>query len=209
MKTLAVIVPFKAAMQKSRLSGVLDPTQRRRLSLLMLENVLGAVARAGLMSACHVVSSDKEALGLADRAGGVPVIEARDRGVNAAVQLGMRRARARRYLVMPADLPVLTDSDLRQAMTLNSQGADVVISPSHQFDGTNLLLFSAEKRFHLSYDKNSFWNHLGTSAQLGCSVAVYTGLGAVLDIDTVEDLAALARLPSAKRAVRFAMEAAA
>lgn len=209
MMALAVIIPFKAARQKSRLSGVLDASHRKRLSLLMLESVLAAVADAGLATACYLVSSDKDALGLAKRAGGTPVAETGDRGVNAAVSLGLRHVRAERYLVMPADLPMLTGSSLRDAMALSSQGAGIVISPSRQMDGTNLLLFPARNRVPLSYDRNSFWNHLEASARLGYSVGVYTGAGAVFDIDTAEDLALLARMPKAGRTARFAAEAAA
>ncbi len=206
MTGLAVIVPFKAAKQKSRLAAALDDTQRRRLSILMLEAVLAAVGGAGLAPACHVVSSDDEALRLARTAGGTPFPESENRGVNAAVSLGMKHARASRYLVLPADLPLLTASDLTRAMALSKQGADIVLSPSRLMDGTNLLLFSRRNEVPLSYDSNSFWTHLGAAASLGYSAAVYTGCGAVLDIDTVEDLALLAGARHGGEAAAFARE---
>jgi len=203
---LAVIVPFKSAKQKSRLAGTLDATQRKLFSIVMLEAVLSAIEHAGLAPACHVVSSDEEALGVARNAGGTAVFEGGNRGVNAAVSLGMRRARANRYLILPADLPLLSSSDLKQVMALAAQGADMVISPSRLMDGTNLLLFADGREVPLSYDSNSFWGHLGAAASLGYSVAVYTGRGVVLDIDTVADLTLLAGLWRGGRAAAFARE---
>jgi len=199
-----VIIPFKAARRKSRLLGTLNPGQREKLSLLMLESVLAAVAGAGLARTCHVVTSDEPALELARRAGGAPVAEKENSGVNAAVSLGMRRVGARRYLILPADLPLLTASDIERAVALTSLSADVVISPSRHLDGTNLLLFSGDRRVPLSYDRNSFWDHISSAARMGCSLAVYTGKGALFDVDTPDDLEVLAGLQISNRTVSFA-----
>ena len=207
MREPAVIVPFKAAEQKSRLSGVLDPSERRRLSLLMLKSVLAAVKKAGLGASCYVVSSDRSALAMVREAGGKAVFEAGDRGVNEAVALGMKRTRSRLCMIIPADLPLLGAADLELSTRLMDMRADVVISPSRQMDGTNLLLFSRDKPVPLSYDRNSFWNHLGSCSRLGYSVAVYTGRGAVFDVDTAGDLRLLAGMPKRTAAVEMARRA--
>jgi len=193
MKSPTVIIPFKAARKKSRLAGALGDSDRRRLSTLMLASVLSAVGRAGLSSGCLVVTSDRGAMAAAEKAGAGVVTEERDQGVNAAVSLGMARSRASMILVVPADLPLLTARDLKEALRLKSSGADVVVSPSRHMDGTNLLLMPSAAPIPLSYDRNSFWNHLGSAASSGFTAAVYTGPGTVLDIDTAEDLELLAR----------------
>jgi 2-phospho-L-lactate guanylyltransferase len=170
----------------------------------MLKTVLAAIAGAGLSSSCCLVSSDATALRLAQEAGATPVKEEANRGVNSAVSLGMRVSRARQYLVLPADLPLLTKEDIERAVSLGSGTADVVISPSAHLDGTNLLLFSREERIRLSYDHESFWGHLGDAAKRGYTVAVYTGKGVVFDVDTLGDLGAMAKLPLNSQAVVYA-----
>jgi 2-phospho-L-lactate guanylyltransferase len=202
-----VIIPFKAGSHKSRLSGALSPAQRHQLSILMLKGVLAAVAGAGLTSSCCLVSSDSAALGLAREAGAKAIKEAQNRGVNSAVSLGMRVSGASQYLVLPADLPLLGAMDICRAMKLKSKPADVVISPSGHLDGTNLLFLSGDRRITLSYDDESFWKHLGDAARRGYTVAVYTGRGVVFDVDTLDDLSAMAKLPINSQAVVFARKA--
>jgi 2-phospho-L-lactate guanylyltransferase len=202
-----VIVPFKGANKKTRLSKALDDSQRRQLSLLMLRGVLGVLAETGLARSCELVSPDREALGLALEMGARPVRERANRGVNAAVLTGIRSAKSDVFLVIPADLPLLKASEIRAAVALKSHGVDVVLSPSSSFDGTNLLLFSRGRPLTLNYDRNSFWNHLAGAAKKGLSVAVYTGRGAMFDIDTVDDLKRLGRMRTGSPPVAFAKRA--
>lgn len=202
-----MIVPFKGANTKTRLSGVLDEAQRRQLSVLMLREVLGVLAEAGLAGSCKVVSPDGKALGLALDMGAEPVSERVNRGVNAAVLTGMEKAKNDIIMAIPADLPLLKASEIRTAVALKSHGVDVVLSPSISFDGTNLLLFSRGRPLTLSYDRNSFWNHLASAAKKGFSVAVYTGRGAMFDIDTVDDLKRLGRMRVDSPPVAFAKRA--
>jgi 2-phospho-L-lactate guanylyltransferase len=122
-------------------------------------------------------------------------------GVNSAVELGMQASEAERWMVIPADIPLISADEIRRALSFDINNAEVVIAPSRAFDGTNLLLFPSRSRLPLSYDTNSFWNHLERASAGGMSVAVYTGMGVVLDIDTIDDLRELARqeidIPSA------------
>lgn len=189
-----MIIPFKGERQKSRLSGLMDPRQRREFSLSLLDGVLGVLRKAGLASHVYVVSSDRSALDSCRRAGAEPVKEDRPAGVNAAVALGMRHAREDQVMVLPADLPLLSRADVESVLRFMALPADVVVSPSRAFDGTNLLCFAAERPVPLSYDSNSFWTHLRRSSSLGYNVAVYTGAGVVFDVDTESDLRALAGL---------------
>jgi 2-phospho-L-lactate guanylyltransferase len=111
---------------------------------------------------------------------------------------------SRDVLVLPSDLPLLRASDIRKILTLKSKGLDVVLSPSQAFDGTNALLFPRGSPVRLSYDDNSFWAHLASAASHGLSVGVYAGTGVMFDVDSPEDLDALARTDINSKAAAFA-----
>jgi 2-phospho-L-lactate guanylyltransferase len=199
-----VVVPFKSGGRKSRLSGVLKEGEREALSLVLLEGVMRAIGEAGLLDSCYLVTSDVKAAGLARRLGATAVNEGSDTGVNRAVELGISAAPEPEVLVVPADLPLFTRRDINASRFFRSCGADAVVSPSRSFDGTNLLRFAKAKPVGLSYDNDSFWNHVGDASRRGLRLAVYTGRGTMLDVDTEEDLRVLARERVESRAVAFA-----
>jgi 2-phospho-L-lactate guanylyltransferase len=201
------LILFKADQRKSRLSLVLDLNQRRRLAELMFADVLGVFRRAGLLPTCYVISSDVTALTIARRLGAQTIAEHVDKGVNAAVGTGMRTlGRGRDFMVVPSDLPLITPAEVKTALSLK-RCFGCVISPSHSFDGTNLLIFSGNAAPALSYDSDSFWNHVGGAARKGLSLAVYCSDGVLSDVDTPEDLRALSRTRKRVASARFAREA--
>lgn len=203
MKTPALLVPFKGGRYKSRLSPILGPEARRQLAYLMLEEVLRSVRRAGLRRHCYVISSDPGAGARAGRAGVSFLRETMDSGVNGAVRLGTKRLRARSaFMVVPSDLALLSPSDVKHALSFWLRGS-LVIAPSSSFNGTNLLLFPRRMASSLSYDDNSFWNHLAAAARLGLRTVVLTRKGLVFDVDTPSDAAELIRLRINTRAARF------
>jgi 2-phospho-L-lactate guanylyltransferase len=173
----------------------------------MLRHVLDAVRRAGLISSCLVVTSSNPVRELAERAGATAVRESSDKGVNAAVVAGLRRTKADVMMVMPSDLPLLSESEIRGALGLKSSGMDLVITPSMDFDGTNLLVLSRDKPLALSFDRDSFWNHLNDASRRGYRVAVYSGRGVRFDVDTVDHLKQLATVRPVSRTVLFARRA--
>lgn len=201
-----MVIPFKGGSHKSRLARVMNKEERAKLSLLMLQGVLDAFEKAGLIRACHLVSSDEDALRLALARGAKAVRETSNRGVNAATRRGIAQSRASEFLIVPADLPLLRAAEIDRALSFKTEGVDVVISPSSSFDGTNLLIVSRDKMPKLSYDRNSFWNHISSAARMGLSVAVYTGSGVMFDVDTEVDLKRLAGFKIGQESASFAGE---
>lgn len=207
MSGTVVLIPFKADRRKSRLSRVLDVEGRRQLAGLMLLDVLRAFRGAGLLSSCYVVTSDLDAISLTRGAGARSVAELRDEGVNAAVHTGGKTlGRDHDFMVVPSDLPLLVPAEIRCALALR-HSFDCVISPSLLFDGTNLLLFSGNSAPVLSYDSDSFWNHIRSAARKRLSLAVYCGKGVLSDVDTPEDLLALSKSKKRTLSILFAKEA--
>ena len=207
MTPLAVLIPVKSAGPKSRLSRALRDDERRRFASLLLGDLLGVLRSAGLLGATYVISSDKEALGLAESMGANGVSEPRDAGVNAAVARGMSSVRsADAFLVLPADLPLATPSQIRHLISLGSAGLSVVLTPSASFNGTNALLFSPSCGLELSYDDDSFWNHVKSAGEKGISCGVSPQRGLMFDVDTPRDLLALAGSKARGASAKFARE---
>ena len=198
---------MKSSGAKSRLSSVLPLREREELESLLLSGVLGALRKAALLPATHVVSSDPVILRLATRSGAGIVREAGDKGVNAAVEAGVSAlGRPLKVLVLPCDLPLLRASQIRHIVSL-SELMQVVIAPSTSFNGTNALVFSPNMGLPLSYDDDSFWNHIRASSQRGLSVAVVSNPGLAFDLDSPEDLQKLAHVRARTPAGAFARRA--
>jgi len=173
----------------------------------MLLDVLEAFHRARLLPNCHVISSDGQVLALVRRRGGQTIAEPKDKGVNSAVDVGlMELGRDRDFMVVPADLPLLSQGEIANALALKTS-LGCVISPSRSFDGTNMFIFSGETPPEFSYDSDSFWNHIRGAAESRLSLAVYCGTGVLSDIDTPEDLRLLSRVGRRIPSVEFAREA--
>ena len=198
---------MKSSGAKSRLSPVLSRAEREELEFMLLSGVLRALRGAGLLEATHVVSSDPRILRLARRSGADIIQEAGDEGVNAAVDAGVGAlGRPRKVLVLPSDLPLLRASHLKHIIAL-SELLQVVIVPSTSFNGTNALLYAPESGMILSYDNDSFWNHIRATGRKGLSTGVVSKQGLTFDLDTPEDLRRLAHLRVNIPAADFARRA--
>jgi 2-phospho-L-lactate guanylyltransferase len=203
-----VLIPVKSSGAKSRLASVLSLAERRELESLLLTGVLKVLLRAGLVAQTHVVTSDQEMLRLAVLHGARPLNEEGDLGVNSAVRAGIRALGIPlRVMVLPSDLPLLRASEVKHLMWL-SELVRVVIAPSASFNGTNALIFSPKAGLALSYDMDSFWNHIRASGRKGLSVGISSEPGLTFDLDTPRDLRLLARSRARNPAVEFARRAA-
>ncbi len=203
MIPLAVLIPVKSLGTKSRLAGVLTKRERREFSEILIAEVLGALRSAGLLRRTYIVSSDVRALELAAEEGVGAIKEDADKGVNAAVLLGIRKLNPGTVLVLPSDLPLLQGAEVRRMLRLKS-GLDVSIAPSMGFDGTNALAFSTKRSPDLSYDDDSFWNHIESCGRKGLSVGVASELGIMFDVDSPEDFKKLARTRFGRQSAAFA-----
>ncbi len=204
MSAPSVVIPYRAVGAKSRLAPALSEKRRAELSELMLLDVLEAFASAGLVGRCIVVSPDSRALALAQEAGAQGLRERSASGVNAAVHKAVSQERGDHgFMIVPADLPTLGAKDIRGALARHAAGL-TVISPSRGFDGTNLLMFGESGRIPLSYDRDSFWNHVASAGRLGLPLCVLSAGGFMFDVDTPADLADLAGSGARGRAAAFA-----
>lgn len=173
----------------------------------MLMDVIDAVSEAGLLSRCFVITSSPRARSISENLGAKVVVERKDLGVNAAIEEGLKATDSEELVVIPGDLPLLRGAEIKGAVDLKKGGMDVVVTPSAEFDGTNLLVFARSVPMKLSFDRDSFWNHLDYSSGRGYRVAIHAAKGCRFDVDTVGHFRALARIRTRSRAASFAREA--
>jgi len=188
-RSTAVVIPVKGEDPKGRLSPLLEPKQRRQLQVAMLEDTLQTLIRARMIRHTYVVSSDGQILEFVQRFGASSISEPEDAGVNAAVKRGLEEtAWFDQQLVIPADLPLLSVEDLKAGPMLAREGAQVVVSPSETFDGTNMLLLTRGVGLPLHYDDDSFRKHFASATSRGLRVAVYYSRGVGFDVDRPSDV---------------------
>lgn len=182
-----VIIPIKSfAMGKGRLSGVVDPETRARLSRALAGHVAATMATTGRTP--FVVTGDSEVATWAE-ASGYMTINDPGEGLSAAARAGVLLAmdRSEPWLVLHSDLPWLTADDIEAVARPLEQGR-AVIAPSSD-GGTSAIGSRGSFAFH--FGPASFHRHL---ADLEDPLVVARS-GLLLDIDAPADLRAATKSP--------------
>jgi len=183
------LVPLKAlADAKGRLAPFLTPVERRLLALAMFEDVAAALQAVAGLDRPLVVSPDREVWRRAEAIGCRVVAEAGPGGLNAALLAAARAAGAGAGLLLAvaADLPLASPAGLERVLAAAGR-APVVVVPSRDGAGTNVLAWPAAGPFRPSFGPGSAGRHLAAPGALRVDEA-----GLALDVDTVGDLRDLA-----------------
>jgi 2-phospho-L-lactate guanylyltransferase len=195
--TVFAIVPVKDLGEtKSRLSPFINPEERRVLTLVMLSHVLTTLREAPGVEQVGVVSPSPRVLFMAEDVYASPLPQ-ESRGLNNALEEGRDWALsegASSLLVLPADLPYLSTSDI--CMLLNLRREDnraAVISPDKVREGTNALLIRPPDALPFAFGPGSYEAHLRAAEERGLAIATYENASIVSDVDTYEDLKPLLR----------------
>ncbi len=195
MRTAAILPVKSFGRAKQRLgAGVPDPL-RLALARAMVADVLDALAATDGVELTVVVTREDE-VAQAASAGGAKVIEdGSESGQSVAAGLGIADALAsgfERVLLVPGDCPALDPAELDPLLREHgSGGPEVVILPDRHGTGTNGLLLAPPRAIDPSFGAGSRARHeqLAREADVACRVVALRSL--TLDVDTVEDLAAL------------------
>ena len=194
MSVFAVVPVKDLSETKSRLSPSLDLEERGALTLALLENVLAALREAGGVERIGVVSPDRRALSLTEEAGATALLQ-ESRGLNEALEEGRGWALsegASALLVLPADLPYLSASDVRMLLEASGKkGHAVVISPDRPREGTNALLLRPPDVLPFAFGPGSFQAHLRAAGERGIETKIRESADIAFDLDTREDLRVL------------------
>jgi 2-phospho-L-lactate guanylyltransferase len=185
-----VAIPVKALSKaKSRLAPELGPLERGALTLAMFEDVLDATLSIAAWDT-WVVSPDEAVLEIAARRGAAAIPE--DKGpLSQAIRQAEALAKERdadALAVLPADLPLLTADALTTA--LHTLGT-VVIAPSADRGGTNLLLRRPPRAIPARFGPDSYNRHLALATGKGLPVSTVERRELGFDLDHPGDILTL------------------
>jgi len=198
---IAALVPAKALDQaKGRLAALLPrQDERRQLALAMLEDVLRALQAVPCLDLIAVVSPDADVLGRARALGAEPITEPRQsRGINQALSHGLgviSSADIDALLVLLADVPAVTPSEIQSVLDTLPQGRGAVICPSVA-RGTSALALRPPNAFPFRFGPNSFQAHKREAAARGIPARVLRIDSLAHDIDGPDDLRDLISRPA-------------
>ncbi|MGZ4153464.1 MAG: 2-phospho-L-lactate guanylyltransferase [Actinomycetota bacterium] len=185
-----VAIPVKAlATAKSRLAPELTPLERGALTLAMLEDVLDVTLTVAGWDT-WVVSPDEAVLEIAARRGASAIPEEKgplSQAIRQAELLATERD-ADALAVLPGDLPLLTADALTGA--LHTLGT-VVIAPSADRTGTNLLLRRPPRAIQARFGPDSYQRHLALAQTKGLPVSTVERRELAFDLDHPGDILTL------------------
>lgn len=191
------LVPLKDLVQaKTRLSGLLSPSERRALAQAMVEDVLAVLSVHPWISRVTLVSDDPGASLLAARYR-IDYWSEKSlgcRGLNAVVACASQRLLAESgepLLVLHGDLPLLTATDISTVIQRQRDLGGLVIAPDLQGSGTNLLAFDRGCMPRFCFGADSCARHRRAAQADSLETGLVNRPGIATDVDEVQDLAVL------------------
>ena len=200
MKATAIIPVKRFGQAKQRLLETLDRKQRAAVVKAMLSDVLVAVTAAHLIERVILVTGESRAERIAlARAQRVKtpievLQEPQDHGHSEAATLGIIRALAlgaQCSALLPGDCPLLDPGELDDALERMTPGR-VVVVPDRHATGTNALLLAPADAIGPAFGVDSAERHRDRAGRAGFDVATEMLESLALDLDTPDDLVALA-----------------
>ncbi len=173
---------------KTRLRAHLSPRRRADLCAAMLASTLAALS-ASSVAQTLVVGGDERVKSIA-REHGAEWMADRFMDLNLAVAdgFGMAWRDGRVAAYIPADLPLLTPTDVDDALEAAAETDGLILCPA-QDGGTNgIFAPPARNGFSPRLGADSFRRHLRLAERLGIPAREFTSAGFERDVDTIDDL---------------------
>lgn len=204
-----ILVPVKDLKNaKQRLAPVAGQAARTALAQAMLQDVADALAGWNNRPEVALVTRDPFALALASRCDFEVIADHANSSETEAIAMAtyvceMRAIRT--TLVIPADIPLITATELQRVYDAAPEEGSVLV-PAGDGRGTNAALRSPAGLFPLRFGNDSFKPHLAAAQATGrpCIVLPLSGIG--VDVDNPADLKQLIDLPGNTRAQRLARQ---
>jgi 2-phospho-L-lactate guanylyltransferase len=195
MSTIAVLPVKRFEHAKQRLGEVMRPGTRRALTQAMLTDVLTALRRARRVDGVVVITSEHSADALARAHNAQTIGDPDEPGHSAAAAHGVRWATeqgAGRVLLVPGDCPTLDPAEVDDLLIAHpSSDPRVTIVPDRHGTGTNALVITPPGAIEPSFGPGSRARHEAAALAAGAEFRVAGPPSLLLDVDTLDDLAAL------------------
>jgi 2-phospho-L-lactate guanylyltransferase len=186
------IIPVKPLSQaKSRLATVLTPGEREHLAAGLLERTIRLLLSVPEIRGVLVISRDADVLAVAQKWGAQAIQEIGTPELNSALRRATQTLTAWKgdaVLVVPEDIPLLAEDDVRQVLSLAREANSVVIAPDRREEGTNLLLVRPPGLIPYGFGEHSFSEHQRLAREAHAALSIYRSERTALDLDIPDDL---------------------
>jgi 2-phospho-L-lactate guanylyltransferase len=193
----AILLPIKDLTNaKQRLAGVLTPNQRFELAQAMLADTMRAVRGVNQAEKIFVVTNYAPVMRLADENGWEVLLEDRQISESHSVDVASRACMARgitRLLRLPLDIPLVQSRDIDALLEIECARNAVVLVPSQDGTGTNVILRCPPTLFPSHFGHGSFAEHRAEAERRGAQIIVRRNARLELDVDDGDDLSLLVR----------------
>jgi 2-phospho-L-lactate guanylyltransferase len=196
VRTLAVVPIKTLTAAKQRLSGALASGARQSLAQAMFSDVLAALRRSQRVDEIVIVTSDVVANAVAHGPHTTVLPDEVQDGQSAATLIAIRFATAADYervVLVPGDTPLLDAVELDALLDrCEADGLQVGIVADRHGTGTNALVLTPPEAILPSFGPGSLNRHVGAAIGNDLAYRVEHAPSLAHDVDTPEDLAALA-----------------
>lgn len=179
---VTALIPIKARHRcKTRLASCLTEQQRRALAGDMLQHVLHVLQQVPAISRIVVVTPERGQL-----AADIELLTDAGEDLNNSLSRAVttvRRQGCKRLLIVPADLPWLSVTDIDALLAAET----LAIAPSADEQGTNGLHLPAGLPFDFVFGPGSFAAHCAAAERLPAAYRVVRSPGLAFDVDTPGD----------------------
>jgi len=198
---IVLVAAKELALAKTRLAAALPSgAERAMLAEAMFRDVLSAALASHAADRVAVVTSDQGLISLARQAGATIIDEGFPRGLNAAVRLAtgeLIRAGATAIGTVLSDIPMVTGEDIDAAFAaMPQEEAGVVLIPSRDFSGTNMLVRRPPDVIATQFGHLSLVRHRDDARRRGIGCEVVRLIRPALDLDVPADLIEFVRTPT-------------
>lgn len=198
MRTLAVLPIKSFGAAKQRLGGALGSGSRSALAQAMFSDVLSSLRRVRGLDAIAVITADVTAASAAQDESVIVLHDNAQAGQSAAARIGIDYAGSAgfdRVLLVPGDTPLLDPAEIDGLLERADEDASaVVIVPDRHETGTNALLLRPPGAIEPSFGPGSLERHVAAAESSGAGHRVELLRSLLHDVDTADDLRALAEV---------------
>jgi 2-phospho-L-lactate guanylyltransferase len=191
MNVFAIVFTEESGRAKKEFSAGFSPEERNLMSAAMTEDVLTAL-KASVIREVVVVGTEANAGQVAGKCG-VSFISQGEGGLAPAVLKAIdwcleRKAEA--MLVLSANIPLASSSDLDRIVELGSEAPSVVLSPSMK-GGANAVFLNPPNLIKTQFGPNCFFKLVEEAINKDVALRFYSSRETALDINSEDDLCKL------------------